>query len=221
MNVGITQVIKDVIARRLLSMHFTLVGEVVNYDPSTQLADVKPAIKILASLPGRLKQLAELPTYTDIPVVWPGGGSYGLHCPLAAGDSVLLLCSDQSTERWRDGAPAPVDAGDYRRNSIDGAFALPFIRKDIDAWSDLGSASSLRVGLDGGNQIDINATDVQIAGGADFVALAAKVDSALSSIVTYLSTHVHTSAAPGSPSSPPTVAPPSPATVAATKVKAT
>jgi hypothetical protein len=54
----------------------------------------------------------------------------------------------------------------------------------------------------------------------DFVALASLVSTQLGAIKTAFDAHVHTSAAPATPTSPPTVPMPAPGSVAATKVKA-
>ena len=54
-----------------------------------------------------------------------------------------------------------------------------------------------------------------------FLALANLVDARLASIRTAYNTHVHTSAAPTNPTTPPTVLLPAQASVAATKAKGT
>jgi len=70
-------------------------------------------------------------------------------------------------------------------------------------------------------QIDINpSTLMNLCGGVDFVALAAKVDAVFTSRQTYNNAHVHPVPMGGS-TGPPTVPMPAASSVAATKVKAT
>jgi phage gp45-like len=54
---------------------------------------------------------------------------------------------------------------------------------------------------------------------SDFVALASKVLTELNALVTWANTHVHTSAAPGSPTTAPTIPKSAPSSVASTVVK--
>jgi hypothetical protein len=67
----------------------------------------------------------------------------------------------------------------------------------------------------------ISATSINLGGDATaYAALASLVDARLSAVVSWLNAHVHTSAAPSSPTTTPTVPLGAQASVAATKVKA-
>lgn len=65
------------------------------------------------------------PVITDVPVVFPAGGGYGLTFPLAKGDRVLLVFAQRSLDKWAasDGK-TDVDPDDVRRHHISDAIAL-------------------------------------------------------------------------------------------------
>jgi hypothetical protein len=205
---SLPEILRLSVLRLLMELHTSMPGVVLSYNAAKQEADVRPQLKLLQSLPTRQKKLWELPVLPDVPVCWPGGGGLGLHAPLAAGDTVLLIFCERSIDRWRASSGTdPVDPGDHRLHPLGGAVALPLIHRLGTEWSTLGAGSTLNLGEDGAP--------------LDFVALAAKVLTELQAIKTAYDLHVHTSAAPASPTSPPTVPLPTPASVAATKVKAT
>jgi hypothetical protein len=70
-----------------------------------------------------------LPLISDVPVLWPGGGGFHVHLPLAAGDHVLLVFSDLATGVWRSSGQQS-DPGDLRRHHLSYCFAIPCVRPD-------------------------------------------------------------------------------------------
>lgn len=153
------------------------------------------------------------PVFDDVPVMWPGGAAGFLHVPLAAGDTVLLLFSEEDFSKWWDtgsiSAPAVL-----ARHGLH-AIAIPGLRRAkaplsvTDGHVTLGASAELRLGSDAATV---------------FVALASLVDARISAIQAALDAHTHTVPIVGpagtTPSTPPLVPLGPQASVAATKVKA-
>lgn len=72
-------------------LHTALPGIVKTYNSATQRADVLPAVQVDG---------VTLPLLPDVPVAWPGGAAGFLHVPLAAGDTVMLLFSEEDFSQW-------------------------------------------------------------------------------------------------------------------------
>jgi hypothetical protein len=95
------------------------------------------------------------PVFDDVPVMWPGGAAGFLHVPLAAGDTVLLLFSEEDFSKWWDtgsiSAPAVL-----ARHGLH-AIAIPGLRRAKAPLSvtgghvTLGASAELRLGSDAAN----------------------------------------------------------------------
>lgn len=158
-----------------------------------------------------------LPQINNVPVVQPAGGGFFAHFPLQAGDPVLLIFADRSIDRWIDKG-GEVDPGFSHTHELSDAFAIPGGRPQPKKLSSP-SSSNLTIGKDGDTslQISIDGSAISLSTGASFVALADKVLTELNKIQAAMLTGT-VAAAPG----PVTFASPySPASVAASKVKAT
>lgn len=117
------------------------------------------------------------PIFTGVPVMWPGGAAGFLHVPLAAGDTVLVLFSEEDFSKWWDtgskSAPAVL-----ARHGLH-AIAIPGLRRAKAPLSvtgghvTLGATAELRLGAD-------TATA--------FVALEPGVASALGNFITAVKT---------------------------------
>jgi hypothetical protein len=109
-------VFQAVITDALIDVHTALPGTVTSYATQTQRATVSLDIPVY--------QDYAMPDLRDVPVLWPACAAGILHLPLAAGDKVLVLFSEESIARWKaSGAPGP--SADPRRHGPDGAVALP------------------------------------------------------------------------------------------------
>lgn len=94
-------------------------GEIVSYDRATQRATIKPRLTRKFGD----KQLAA-PNIEQIKVAMPGGGGYGAHYDLAAGDPVVLHFRQRSTdESQTSGGDANGAPG--RMNDLSDAIAYP------------------------------------------------------------------------------------------------
>lgn len=103
----------------LAELRVSMPGEIVQYDHTQQLAQVKP----LLSRRYRDGEVQELPLVNDVPVVWPRSGGAAITLPVNPGDSCLLVFADRSLDRWLStgGTVAP---GDGRKHHLSDAVAI-------------------------------------------------------------------------------------------------
>jgi Phage protein Gp138 N-terminal domain len=149
------------------------------------------------------------PVLGDVPIGTIRGGGYLIWVPVAAGDSVLVVFTDLSTDTWRasDGSK-PVSPGFVGRHTADSCFAIPMIAPDSQALSSADS-TKLIIGKDGSSAlIKISASEIDLGANAtDAVGLAHVIDTAVSTIITAFNSHTHTvpivGAAGTTPSTPP------------------
>lgn len=120
---SLEEVISLAIEDKLLDVHTSIPAIVQSYDPATQTASVKIAIKRKYII-GDLEEIAERPAIPDVPVLFPTGGSFSLTYPLKPGDDVHLLISERSTEVWKNNSGV-VDPKDARKFSLSDCFIIP------------------------------------------------------------------------------------------------
>jgi hypothetical protein len=119
----LSEVIKSAIETRLVDLHSAMPGEVVSFNPSTQMADVQPALKrkFVTSQGTRVEALPVIP---NVPVVFPRSSNAIVYFPLQKGDSVLLIFSERSIDRWAQNGGV-VDPADTRKHSLSDALCIP------------------------------------------------------------------------------------------------
>jgi len=105
-------------------MRVALPGRVESYDAATQKANVQPLImdEDFDDLGERVAQ--RLPVVTNVPVCFPGAGGYRVTFPMAIGNTVLLVFSSSSLDRWLSRG-GEVDPEDDRHHHISDAVAIP------------------------------------------------------------------------------------------------
>ena len=241
--------LQDGALRNALSdVHTSMPAEVVRVHAGAnklQFVDVLPLLqRSVLNEDGELVDEA-LPVLPSVPVGYLQGGGFFISVPLAVGDIVTLIFAERSLDQWietaKKGGKSPVVPGDVSTHSLEGAIALPVGPAPRSALLNGVSATDLVIGHDGGARIHITPGGVIHLGdaaGADFVALAAKVATEFERIKTDLTllkaaigaglTGVGVGAAAsgtagaaaftGAPGI--SMFPSSPASVAATKVKA-
>lgn len=80
--------VQDSLAARI---HTSLPAIVRSYDSSTQTAEVQLAVQLRGN---------DVPPLADVPVAWPGGAAGFVHVPLAAGDTVLVVFTEEDHSGW-------------------------------------------------------------------------------------------------------------------------
>ncbi len=193
----ILRAVQDQVQARI---HTQCPGIVRSYDSTTQVAEIQLAVQLGG---------VNVPPLPEVPVVWPGGTAGFLHVPLAAGDTVMVLFSEEDFSKWYTTGSVSSPAV-LARHGLH-AIALPGLRRSGAAFAATGghvtlaSTGELRLGSDAASA---------------FVALANLVDARFAEIRTYINGHVHATAGTGPPVIP-TVLLGALDSVTATKVKAT
>ena len=115
------------------SLHCALPGTVVSFDPSTQTAEIRPAV--------RSGGLA-LPVLSDVPVFFPGSRDSAITWPVSAGDECLVVLADTDIDAWFDSGEvsAPRSA---RKHSLSDAFAFVGFRSRPNALPDFSEEERL------------------------------------------------------------------------------
>lgn len=226
MSAGRTEasVLRKILDARAAEIHTAVPGQVVHYDATKQIADVQPMVKDYYYAADGGVRTRSFPVLPSVPVQFPRGGGYFVSFPLSVGDTGMLIFSELPIDRWRStGQEAhPVNA---RRHGVGNAVFYPGLAPRAKVLADDGVDANLIVGKEGGAQIHVSADMVNVGekNAADFVALAAKVMTALNTIQSTFDSHTHVlTLSAGTGTAAPSVAPIGAlADVKATKVKAT
>lgn len=165
------EIIFAAVDRRLRGVHTALPAKVVSYDVATQTAKVEISVK-LEIRPGEYEQP---PPLEEVPVLWPRGGGYYVHLPLAAGDCVLLVFSEQDPSEWYTQEEVTEPPLTKRHGLY--PFAIPGAAPLSKAIASPPEGATL--GKEGGASVTVTGSNVALGSptAADFVALATKVDA--------------------------------------------
>jgi hypothetical protein len=188
-------------------LRVALPGRIESYDAAKQLVRVKPLLKEISDSEEGDQSIDSLPVLNNVPVVFPGGGGFRVTFPIKVGDVVLLVFNDRSLDVWKSKG-GEVDPLLFNRHHLADAVAIPGLHDNTAAWLSA-DPNVATIGVDNGT--------------FEGVGLGATIQSFLSSLKTFLDTHIHpfVGVAPGVPSTtqPTTPASPSVPTVASQTVK--
>ena len=99
-------------------------GIIQEFDPETQTATVKVAIREHVRQENMEYAWIEIPLLLDVPVVFPRGGGYVLTFPVKKGDECLVVFSDMCIDAWfsNGGVQNQIEK---RRHDLSDAIAIP------------------------------------------------------------------------------------------------
>lgn len=189
-NKELLDTLNAAISGALSNVHTTTIALVTKVSDKT--IDCKPVIARVVK-----GQTIELPEFIEVPPVVMQGGTSHIAFPIAVGDYCLLIITERCFDRWYDGQddqpPLELRMHDYSDgvalvglNPLASAITIPTVIQmtgDINITGDLDLTGDLTVT---GN-ITATGEITAISGGASVS----------------LSTHTHTSASPGVPTSAP------------------
>ena len=162
-NPSLAETIREAIRVQLAGAHVAIPGRIVSYDHAEQRADVEPSIEATLPVEGGVEKY-RLPILQRVPIAFPQGGGYFLTFPLAPGDSVLLVFSDQSLDEWVQRSSGVASSRSVRSHHITDAIAIPGVRPFVAPLADA-DATTMAMGRDGGaGQIHIRPDRVDIGG---------------------------------------------------------
>lgn len=173
-------VLREALDARAAEIHTAIPGKVVNYNAELQVADIQPLVKDLYHSESGAMLTRSFPVLPSVPVAYLRGGGYFLSVPLDVGDTGMLVFSELPIDRWRSTGQEshPVNA---RRHGVGNAVFYPGVRPRADALDEDGVDTHMVLGREGGAQVHVKADEVNLyeENAADFVALAAKVETEL------------------------------------------
>jgi hypothetical protein len=205
--------LRAAIAAALGPVRTAIPAEVVAYDRTKQTITAQIVIRSRYVDPSTGEAITYRPKpIPNVPVAFPSGGGGSITWPLAAGDPVLLVFADRSTDEWKATAQDDNTPRDPRRFDLSDAVALPGHRAPADPLDATAiDETALVIAAD---EIKLGAsTATQYAARADRVA------ARLAALEAAHNAHVHLYTLPAIPAAPgptaPTTAPISPVTTAA------
>ncbi len=197
------ELIREAIESRLLDVHTALPGIVESYDPATQTANIRLAVRrAIEGADGGIEH-EEIPVLPNVPFGWFASGGFALQFPVSTGDTVWVMFSEAAWAGFRTTGNLE-DPGDVSRFGLSYPVAIPICRPVTKTLTPIGANEAV-LSVPTGKTLQVGGPS------ASEVALASKITGDL---VTWIKTGV---APPGGGTV--TYATPAPS-VAATKLKA-
>lgn len=163
-------------------LHTALVGRVQSYDVDQQTAEIELVQQRALSTEEGEHVFERLPVLRAVPVVQLRAtvGGWFVHMPIVAGDEVVVLVLERDYQRWRQTGDVAVTP-DTRLHHLANAIALPGLPSRPRLMAGL-PTDALVIGLDGGATIAVKSDGTVEVAGAEDLALAGNLDTALSKI---------------------------------------
>ena len=193
-----------------------IVGVVQTYNPALQTCSVQPAVNGRQRNPDGSWTSKQMPLLLDCPVQFAGGGGLTLTFPIAPGDEVIVLLSSRCIDTWFESgfaeggsvdlANAQNDPPEWRMHNLSDGFVIPSVHSMPRALT-VDPVSACLATDDGLAYIKLNpvthSIDMVASGGITMNGLTIDAAGITTANGIVLETHTHTSASPGSPTSPP------------------
>lgn len=159
--------LKEIIKAQVVDVHVSMPAKVISYNSNQQSVNVQPLLRKAFLDEAGERQIESLPVIGDVPVVFPGSGGTRIIFPISAGDTVLLIFSEASLDKWlvRGGE---VDPEDDRHHALSDAVAIP----GLQDFAHVSTASP---------SIEITSSVIN-AGGSSALALKSDVQAIVSAI---------------------------------------
>ena len=195
MNQEYIQAMKDLVRSMSNEIHTALPGQIVSFDPATCTATVKPVMKY--TKPD--KSTIDFPELPGVPVVFPQGAGLGVSIafPVAAGDTCLIVFSEQSIDYWRYGQETGTDL----RFDLSNAMCIPGLFTAGSAAVQKACAENAVVMVAGGVSLTVSGSGVSIKGN---LSVDGKIVSTGDTVAMgkSVATHTHTGDSGGNTSAP-------------------
>lgn len=163
-EITLEALLEKAVRAQLAGVETGLPAVVLDYDPATQTARVKPTPKRYFK-DGRSEAL---PALAGVPVAFPAGAGFAITWPLKKGDPVWLAFSGRPFDAWLTTGEADADEPTRRRFSLTDCVAIPQGAQPASAPIQSASADKIVIGEDapGGATIRIGGGKVELGAGA-------------------------------------------------------
>ena len=186
----LAQVIREAIEQAERDLRVWMPGTIESFDASAQTAAVQlDFVDAIDDEEGN-RNTEEFPLLQDVPVLSLRSGDFFIGFPARKGDKVMVLFCDRNIGHWHQTGGA--DPGDDRTHDLSGAIAIPGLYPATSALGDH-STSALTFGVSNGCQIQVTQSDIKVGSdtSSEQVVLGNQLQSFLSTLKTYLDTHIH------------------------------
>jgi hypothetical protein len=178
-NPSLAEVVNLATETALEGIYISLPGRVTRYNAATQEVDVQPIPRVRYTAESGEAIVEDLPVVPSAPVIFPGGGGFTVTFPISVGDTVLLVFSGVSLDKWlHANTDDSLDPETHARHSFADAVAIPglknFRRPRTSAPTD-----HVRIGTDGATAQGVGLGENADAWAATVKSWAAKVELAL------------------------------------------
>jgi hypothetical protein len=194
---SIESVISTAIQTQLKDVHTMLPGQIIKFDPATQLADIQPLLKRKVG-----DKLINLPVLASVPVRFLKSKAFTITFPLVAGDEVSLYFIERSIDNWltEGGIQSPNDT---RKFDLSDAYAVPVLYSQKEILADFdpanleirNTANDTKITFKPSGEVVITATKTTVTGNLDVLGtITAPTIQAASSLTiagTEVKAHVH------------------------------
>ncbi len=186
----LAEVLEGVRESASADIRVSCVARVVRWDASKpREVDVQPVHKRAYLDEEGNRTPEKQPVIPSVPLVYPGGGGFVVTWPMAVGDEVLLVFSDDSLDKYlQTGGGSDIDPADDRRHHLTDAVAIAGVGK-LSASTSV-STTAVEIGTNGRT--------------FQGVGLGGDLKTFLDGLKTWLNSHTHPTAGTGLPSAPTT-----------------
>lgn len=174
----------DVSRAQVERVKTTYPGYIVNYDRTTQTADIQVIPRMRRRDPDTgVVTYERVPVIPNVPIVHTAGSGGSLVIDLAAGDAVLVEVCDRSIDEWKATGNKATEPQIPRRWDFTDAMAIPGGQP---------KAKPLPAGACAAGAAVLRSSDVRLGSSTatDFVALASLVSANLTALATALGPYI-------------------------------
>lgn len=157
MEQELVQRIKEMAQSEVNGIHTAMPGKITAFDPGTGMASVQPSVKY--KKPDGTK--IDYPVITGVPVIFPQAAllSSVIAFPVKAGDTCLLIVSEESLDSWLYGQ----DPDTEMKFDLSNAIAIPgLFSKASKAVQE--ACSSNAIILSCGSKISVSSSGIAVTG---------------------------------------------------------
>lgn len=158
-NPSLAEVVNLATETALETLYVSLPGRVTRYDAATQEADVQPIPRVRYTAESGEAVVEDLPVVPSVPVIFPGGGGFTVTFPISVGDTVLLVFSGASMDKWLTAnTDDSLDPETHARHSLADAVAIPGL-KNFRRPRSSAPTDHVRIGIDGADSQGVGLGD--------------------------------------------------------------